>query len=61
MFNSQKNSFYISNKMNNYNKEIPVNLGDEFPGYNIKKLEKRPRRLSDIMNMVYNDDFSQDF
>ena len=31
--------------MNNY-KEIPVNLADEFPGYNIQKL----RRLSDIMN-----------
>ena len=46
--------------MNNY-KEIPINLADEFSGYNIQKLEKRPRRLSDIINMVYNDDFSQDF
>ena len=46
--------------MNNY-KEVHVNLADEFPGYNIQKLEKRLRRMSDIMNMVYNDDFSQDF
>ena len=37
--------------MNNY-KEIPVNLADEFPGYNIQKPEKRLRR--DIINMVYN-------